>query len=283
MSSANGTSIGTPTETRPLSIGGTSSSWAGNGQSGLLCAGVMRVSACTPMVSVTLRPSICGCAAAARTGRISSHSRGRPVLSPPSGIERHILAHCARAARSMNGSLRNRVCRLATCALTSRSIKGFASLATVILSPASVTALSASATCDVRLGSSRQLAVIAGRECTTTLPRRSARWSSTLLVSLPTPLPSERSSRPVSEPVMLPACVAICPVTRKVPLIGVLIASSLGWPLTANAPRATVMPISAFDSRLLTGLSFLPASSRGAAASMLRRMAPSATATGAIT
>ena len=43
------------------------------------------------------------------------------------------------------------------------------------------------------------------------------------------------------------------------------------------------MPISAFDNRLLTGLSFLPASSRGAAASMLRWMALSATTTGAIT
>ena len=87
----------------------------------------------------------------------------------------------------------------------------------------------------------------------------------------------------MSDPVTLPACVATCPVTRKVPLIGVLIESSLGWPFTAMAPRATVMPISAFDSRLLTALSFLPASSRGAAASMLLRMAVSATATGAIT
>jgi hypothetical protein len=179
--------------------------------------------------------------------------------------------------------VRSRVCRLAICALTSRSIRSLASLDTLILKPASVTALSASVTSAVRLGSSRQLAVNAGLACTTTLPRTSARWSSTLLVSLPTSFLIDLSSRPVIELVILPACVAICPVTRKVPLSGVVIARSLGCPFITSAPRATMMPISAFDSRLLTGLSSLPASSRGAAASRLRLMALSATATGAIT
>ena len=33
-------------------------------------------------------------------------------MPPPSGMARHILAHCSRAARSMNGSLRSRVLQL---------------------------------------------------------------------------------------------------------------------------------------------------------------------------
>src|SRR5262245_41656281 len=86
---------------------------AGKGQFGLVSFGRMRVSACTPMAIVRLRPSICGCAAMARTGRISSHSGGSPVLSPPSGIERHILDHCPRAVRSIVSSLRSRACRVA--------------------------------------------------------------------------------------------------------------------------------------------------------------------------
>ena len=183
----------------------------------------------------------------------------------------------------MKGSLRSRVCKAAICELTSRSISGRASFDTSSLKPASVTELSASAICEVRLGSSRQSAVSAGLACTTTWPRSSARWSSTLLVNWPTVLPMDLSSRPVIEPVMLPACVAICPVMRSVPLIGAVTAISFGLPAMPKVPRPTVMPISAFDSRLLTGLSFLPASSRGAAASRLRRMAASATATGAIT
>ncbi len=59
--------------------------------------------------------------------------------------------------------------------------------------------------------------------------------------------------------------------------------SSLGLPLTAMVPRATVMPMSAFDNRLDTGLLFLPERSRGAEASRLRPIAASDTATGAIT
>jgi len=68
----------------------------------------------------------------------------------------------------MIGSLRSRVCKAAICTLTSRSISGLASLATLILNPASVTVLSASATSPVRLGSSRQLAVSVGFERTVT-------------------------------------------------------------------------------------------------------------------
>ena len=87
----------------------------------------------------------------------------------------------------------------------------------------------------------------------------------------------------VSEPVMLPAAPAIWPVILSAPVSGVPKARSLGAPFTLSAPRATVMPMSAFDSRLLTGLPFWPVSWRGAAASRLARMAVSATATGAIT
>ena len=115
FTSVNGRSTGTPTETRPCSIGGTISTVAGNGQSGLLSAGEMRVSACTPMVSVTAAASIFGCAATARTGRTSSHRSGMPAAALPSGIDRHIFAHSRRATCSMSGSLRNRACSAFTC------------------------------------------------------------------------------------------------------------------------------------------------------------------------
>ncbi len=48
-------------------------------------------------------------------------------------------------------------------------------------------------------------------------------------------------------------------------------------------PRDTVRPISAWPSSCVTGLSFLPANSRGAVASSDWPMAVSATATGAMT
>ena len=51
----------------------------------------------------------------------------------------------------------------------------------------------------------------------------------------------------------------------------------------ALMPSFTVMPILALDKMLLTGLSFLPARSRGADASRLRPIAESEIATGAIT
>ena len=50
--SVNGMSMGTPIATRP-GVGGTMVIVAGNGQSGLVSAGVMRVSASMPSVSVT--------------------------------------------------------------------------------------------------------------------------------------------------------------------------------------------------------------------------------------
>ena len=72
---------------------------AGNGQVGLVSAGVMRVSASMPSVSVTAEASTRGCAAIARVGRSSSHSAGivEPAPVPCSGIERQALAHCTRA------------------------------------------------------------------------------------------------------------------------------------------------------------------------------------------
>ncbi len=164
-----------------------------------------------------------------------------------------------------------------------RSISGRASLAMLIFKPARLSALSPSESWAVRCGSIRQSEVTAGRECTVTCPRTSACWSSTLLVSPPMLLPSELSRKPVRVPVRLPAAPAIWPVILSEELSGAPMARSLGAPFTLSGPRETVMPMSAFDSRLLTGLAFCPMSSRGAAASRLARMAVSATATGAIT
>jgi len=96
--SVNGTSIGTPMLTPPA-VGGMMTMVAGNGHSGLVCAGVMRVSASMPSVTVTPAASTRGCAAMARVGRSSSQSGGEDEAAPVpcSGIERQALAHCARA------------------------------------------------------------------------------------------------------------------------------------------------------------------------------------------
>ena len=109
--SVNGRSIGTPMRTPP-GVGGMMVILAGNGQSGLVCTEVMRVSASTPSVSVTAEASTRGCAAIARVGRSSSQSAGSEEAAPVpcSGIERQALAHCARALRSSEGSLRIRSC-----------------------------------------------------------------------------------------------------------------------------------------------------------------------------
>ena len=74
-------------------------------------------------------------------------------------------------------------------------------------------------------------------------------------------------------PTTPPATPAICPVICSSPLSGVTMVSSFGLPDTLIEPRDTVMPMSALDNRLDTGLSFLPTRSRGAAASRLRPMA----------
>ena len=56
--------------------------FGGNGQSGLVCAEVMRVSASMPSVTVTAEASTRGCAAMARVGRNSSQSGGSVEAAP---------------------------------------------------------------------------------------------------------------------------------------------------------------------------------------------------------
>ena len=142
----NGTSIGTPIETRPCVSGGTISSLAGNGQLGLFSLAMIRLSACTPRVNVSALASTRGCAAKARVGRNSSQRLGSPEPAPPSGIERHSFAHSLRAIVSRNGSLRSRFCKAAICSFTALSISGFTSLPTLSLIPEIDTALSPIAT-----------------------------------------------------------------------------------------------------------------------------------------
>ena len=132
---------------------------AGNGQSGLVCAGVMRVSASMPSVSVTAEASTRGCAAIARVGFSSSQSDGSDEAAPVpcSGIERQILVHCARAFCSQAGSLRIRACAAASCSSTVLSISGLICAGTLTRAPATVRLVSPRLTCAARLGSTRQV------------------------------------------------------------------------------------------------------------------------------
>ena len=130
-------SIGTPMLTRP-GVGGMMVMVAGNGQFGLVCTGVMRVSASMPSVSVTAEASTRGCAAIARVGRSSSHSAGSDEVAPVpcSGIERQALAHWIRAFCSSAGSLRIRACATAICSATVLSISGLTCAGTLTRAPA---------------------------------------------------------------------------------------------------------------------------------------------------
>ena len=218
LSSVNGTSIGTPMLDLALVDRGTRSSRAGNGQSGLVSFGTMRVSACTPSVRITQSAMIFGCAAKARVGRTSSHRFGAPARGLPSEIERHICVHCLRAAISSVRSLRSLLERLPICSFTVLSSSGFTSLETLSLMPATACRRRRSRRWPVRLGSIRQFGSSAGCDVTVTLPRMSARWSSTRVVSFCTSPPSLSPSRPLSAPVRLPPWLAIWPVTRSEPL-----------------------------------------------------------------
>ncbi len=139
------------------------------------------------------------------------------------------------------------------------------------------------ATWALRLGSMRQLVPMIGRDDSVTVPRRSARWSSALPVRFCRPCPILPPSRPPSAPPTLAAWAPICPVTRSVPLSVVETVSASVRPATAIGPRASVQPISALLSSSVSGLSRLPARSRGACCSIVSRMAVSATAIGAVT
>ena len=138
-----------------------------------------------------------------------------------------------------------------------------------------------------RRGSSRQLGRSCGRAVTTTLPRKLLVWSKVLVASVSICLPRERPSNPPMAspmpPTAWPAALPSWPVMWMVPVSGVTTVSVSLAPATEIEPRDTCKPISALSSSWLTGLSFLPAKSRGAVASSRLRMALSATATGATT
>jgi hypothetical protein len=146
--------------------------------------------------------------------------------------------------------------------------------------PSSAIEASATATCAARLGSIRHAGSSAGRAVTVMLPRMSTRWSIVFSVSPCTPCFRLPPSRPPNAPVMLPASLASWPVARNVPVSAVDTVSASTRPATASGPRAMVQPISALERSCVSGLSRLPARSRGAARSMASRSAPWVIATG---
>ena len=138
---------------------------SGNGQSGLVSVGVMRVSASMPIVRVTAEPSTCGCAAMARVGLSSSQSAGSDAVGPVpcSGIERQALAHCTRAVRSSVGSLRMRSPTALSCSPTVLSIIGL-TWAGTLTGAGDHKAGVAEVDLRRRFGSTRQAAASFGRE-----------------------------------------------------------------------------------------------------------------------
>ena len=283
--SVKGMSTGTPIATCP-GVGGTMAMVAGNGQTGLVSAGVTRVSASMPSVSVTAEASTRGCAAIARVGRTSSHSGGivEPALAPCSGIERQALAHCTRAFCSRVGSLRRRVCTSAICSATFLSISGLTCAGTLMRAPAAVRLVSPRLTCAARLGSMRQAAASFGRAVMTTLPLISALALMFLMLMPPICLATLPPSSPPSASPTAPVAFAESePVTLSVPVSGVASDNTSCAPVAAIGPREAVQPMSAFSRICDIGLSALPLKLRGALRSAASRIADSAIATGAIT
>ena len=116
--------------------------------------------------------------------------------------------------------------------------------------PAMLVPVSPKSSRPARLGSIRHADVICGRDVTTTLPRKSLRWSSVLTarfsICLPTsPLPSRFPIAPPIPPTALPAVFPTWPVMRMLPLSGVVTVSVPAWPEADMVPRDTVKPISA--------------------------------------
>ena len=259
---------------------------AGNGQAGLVSAGVMRVSASMPSVSVTAEASTRGCAAIARVGRSSSHSAGivEPALVPCSGIERQALAHCTRAFCSKVGSLRMRACTSAICSATFLSISGLTCAGTFTRAPATVRLVSPRLTWPVRFGSIRQFAAIFGRADMATLPLISALALRFLMLMLPICLATLPPSRPPSASPTAPVAFPDSePVTLSVPVSGVASDNTSWAPVAVIGPREAVQPMSAFSRICDIGLSALPLKFRGAPRSAASRIADSAIAIGAIT
>jgi hypothetical protein len=153
----------------------------------LVSAGVMRVSASMPSVSVRFEASMRGCAAIARIGRNSSHSVGivEPAVVPCSGIERQALAHCDPRVL-----LEGRI--VAHARLHQRDLLGDILVDQRLHLRGHVDARARHAEARVveidlrvRLGSMRQFAAIFGRADMTTLPLISALALRFLMFTLP--------------------------------------------------------------------------------------------------
>lgn len=148
-----------------------------------------------------------GCAAIARTGRISSHSVGIPTAAGGSGIERQSFAHSRRAFCSSERSLRSRACNCAICSLTVLSITGLTCAGTATFAPAMVRLLSPIETCAVSLGSMRHSRRTSGREVIATLPWMAALAFNCLIFTLPSCL---AALLPSTLPSTLPSGGAAC-------------------------------------------------------------------------
>src|SRR5215471_9394055 len=283
--SVKGRSIGTPM-LHPPGVGGTMVIFSGKGQSGLVCIGVIRVSALIPTVSVTAEASTRGCAAIACVGLISSHSGGIAAVVPVSckGIERQALAHCRRALCSSVGSLRIFALTASSCSLTALSMKGLTCAGTLTCAPDSERLVSPSETCAPKFGSTCQAAATLGRAVTVTLPLISALALSALMLTLPICLaalaPSKLPMASVTAPVAFDDNE---PVTFSLPVSGVDSDSTSSPPLAVIGPREAVQPMSAFCRSCDTGLSALPLKLVCALRSAASRIADSAIETGATT
>ena len=142
-------SIGTPMLTPP-GVGGMMEILSGNGQSGLVCAEVMRVSASMPSVTVTadastlrLRPRSRGSAAAPATAAAASKPR-RCLAAGSSGRPWPIAP--ARSARTA-GSLRIRAATASIWSATVLSISGLTCAGTLTRAPATERLVSPRLTC----------------------------------------------------------------------------------------------------------------------------------------
>ena len=246
----------------------------------MVSLGTMRVSACTPIVSVSAVASMRGCAAKARVGRTSSHRFGMPAAAAPSEIERHIFAHSRRAANSTNGSLRTRACSAADL-LVDRAIEQRLDLVR-----------DAELDAGDRHGrfADRHLRGEIGLEPPRRQQRRPRRHRDVaadigalverLFGQLLDILPEVATQKAADGAGEIAGLRRELPGGAERAGEGCRHREPFRLAATASGPRATVQPISAFLSSCDTGLSRLPSRFFGAAASNASRMAVSVMAAG---
>ena len=259
----------------PVRCGGTRSSCAGNGQSGLVSVGTMRVSACTPSVRITQSGRMRGCAA---------NALGRAHLEPEVGRARRRLAERDRAAELHPFAARRELERAVVAQLVGqvadllvdRVVEQRLDFVDDVELEAADLHAAVGDRRHGRRGSARSASSAAARACELTDDVAAdvgalVEHARGELLRFAAEVAAEQAADRAGD---VAALVGDLAGSRSEPLTVVEMLSAGRHADHLRSGRApTFQPISALPSRSASGLSRLPSSARGAFASMMSRMA----------